>query len=98
MSDLGASAAGIAGATDTIVAMATPPGRGALSVVRISGARAHQIAGVLCRGWPLGASRATLAEGRDSDGTTLDQVVVVRYDAPASFTGEKSVEISTRGG
>jgi tRNA modification GTPase len=98
MSDVGASAAGIAGATDTIVATATAPGRGALSVVRISGARAHEIGHALCERWPGEPRRATLTEVHDSSGKTLDHGVVVRYDGPASFTGEDSVELSTHGG
>lgn len=98
MSNVGASAAGIAGATDTIVATATAQGRGALSVVRISGARAHEIGRALCRRWPTEPRRATLTEVRDSSETLLDQAIVVRFDAPASFTGEDSVEISTHGG
>ncbi|MFL5614258.1 MAG: tRNA uridine-5-carboxymethylaminomethyl(34) synthesis GTPase MnmE [Gemmatimonadaceae bacterium] len=98
MSDLGASAAGIAGATDTIVATATAQGRGALSVVRISGVRAHEIGRALCRRWPNEARRATLTEVRDDSGIVLDRGIVVRFDAPASFTGEDSVEISTHGG
>jgi tRNA modification GTPase len=98
MSDLGASAVGIAGATDTIVAMATAQGRGALSVVRISGVRAHEIGRALCRRWPNEARRATLTEVRDDSGMVLDRGIVVRFDAPASFTGEDSVEISTHGG
>jgi tRNA modification GTPase len=98
MSEVGASAAGIAGAADTIVATATPPGRGALSVVRLSGARAHEIGRALCARFPAEARRVVLTELHDSTGGTLDRGVVVRYDAPASFTGEDAVEISTHGG
>jgi tRNA modification GTPase len=93
-----APAAALPGAGETIVAAATPLGRGALSVVRLSGPRAHEIVRRLCRRWPSRAREAILTEVHDSSGAILDQVVMIRYDAPASFTGEDSVEISTHGG
>jgi tRNA modification GTPase len=93
-----APAAAIPGAADTIVAAATPPGRGALSIVRLSGPRAHQIARRVCRRFPTAARQAVLTEMHDATGATLDQAVVVRYDAPSSFTGEDCVELSTHGG
>jgi len=98
MSLLGAPVAALPGAADTIVAIATPPGRGALSVVRLSGSRAHAIGRAILARWPERARQALLSEVHDEFGTSLDQVVVVRYDAPASFTGEDSLEISTHGG
>jgi tRNA modification GTPase len=98
MSLLGAPAASLPGAADTIVAMATPPGRGALSVVRVSGRRAHEIGRCVLARWPDRARQAILSEVHDASGSSLDQVVVVRYDAPQSFTGEDSLEISTHGG
>ena len=98
MSLLGAPAAALPGATDTIVAIATPPGRGALSVVRISGPRAHAIGQSILARWPAHPRQAVLSEVHDESGTLLDQVIVVRYDAPASFTGEDSLEMSTHGG
>jgi len=93
-----APTAAMPGAADTIVAPATPLGRGALSIVRLSGPRAHEIGRRLCRRWPSAARRAALTEIRDAEGATLDQAVVIRYDAPASFTGEPCVEFSTHGG
>lgn len=90
--------AAIPGAADTIVAAATPLGRGALSIVRLSGPRAHQIARKLCRRWPSAPREAILTEMHDAAGATLDQALVLRYDAPASFTGEDCVEFSTHGG
>ena len=91
------AAAAIAGATDTIVAMATAPGRGALSVIRLSGSRAHAIARQIVQTWPEAARHATLSLLHDGK-AALDQAVVVRYDAPASFTGEDAVELTTHGG
>lgn len=98
MTRIDAPAAAIPGAADTIVAPATPLGRGALSIVRLSGPGAHQIARRLCRRWPTAPRRAVLTEIHDAAGATLDEAVVLRYDAPASFTGEDCVEFSTHGG
>ena len=98
MTEMGAPAAAIPGAADTIVAAATPLGRGALSIVRLSGSQAHQIGRRLCQRWPGAPRQAVLTEIRDMAGTTLDHAVVLRYDAPSSFTGEDCVEFSTHGG
>lgn len=92
------AARGIAGADDTIVALATPPGRGALALVRLSGPRAHAIARDVAARWPERAREAVLTALLDAHGVVLDRGIVVRYDAPASFTGEDMVEISTHGG
>lgn len=86
---------------DTIAAVATPPGAGALAVVRISGPDA---AGVLERLAPtVGAVPAARVATRvrisdPVDGSPLDQVVVVRYEGAASPTGEDLVELSCHGG
>src|SRR5690242_21336027 len=98
MTNLGAPASALPGAADTIVALATPPGRGALGIVRVSGPRAHDIGRSLLSRWPDRARHAVRSEVHDESGAALDQVVVVRYDAPASFTGEDAMEISTHGG
>ena len=98
MTGIDAPAAAIPGAADTIVAAATPLGRGALSTVRLSGPRAHEIARTVCRRWPSAPRQAVLTEIHDAAGTTLDRAVVLRYDAPQSFTGEDCVEFSTHGG
>ena len=94
----GALANVLPGAADTIVALATPPGRGALSVVRVSGPAAHEIGCSLLDRWPERPRQAVVTHARDRDGSLLDQVVVVRYDAPASFTGEHAFELTTHGG
>ena len=86
---------------DTIVAVATPPGRGALGVVRLSGPRALDIATqVLERNDPLQPRRATFTRVRgDSNfaAATLDEVVATFFSAPHSYTGEHVVEITTHG-
>ena len=86
------------GASDTIVAVATPNGRGALAVVRLSGPDAHAIGRALLARWPDQPRQAVLSDVRDASGASLDQVVAIRYDAPASFTGEHALELSTHGG
>lgn len=77
---------------DTIVAIATPSGRGGIGVVRISGPSAANIAnGLLRLDAPLQARHATFAR------TQSDQVVATYFPAPHSYTGEHVVEISAHG-
>lgn len=77
---------------DTIVAIATPAGRGGIGVVRLSGTSAHQIAnGLLQLAVPLRPRYATFAR------TQGDQVVATSFPAPHSYTGEDVVEISAHG-
>jgi len=85
---------------DTIVAVATPPGRGGLGVVRLSGVQAGEITTSLIRfpKLPLDTQRATLAEFCDPHGgRILDQVVVTYFRCPHSYTAEDVVEISCHG-
>jgi tRNA modification GTPase len=87
------------GGQDTIVALATPPGRGAISVVRMSGTHAFAIAAKMVDPWPLVPRRVTLCRIIDSDQSrVLDQALVTVFVAPDSFTGENLVEISGHGG
>src|SRR5258708_28599869 len=81
---------------DTIVAIATPSGRGALGVVRLSGPRALELAGtILERGAPLQPRHATFTRvRRERDESALDEVVATFFPAPHSYTGEHVVEIS----
>jgi tRNA modification GTPase len=85
-------------AGDTIVAIGTAPGRGALAIVRVSGARSHAIGRRLVHPWPAEPRHATLARVLDERGEALDEGIVVRYDAPASFTGEDALEVTSHGG
>src|SRR5688572_7799911 len=87
---------------DSIVAIATPPGRGAIGVVRISGSSALEIAGaILEREAPLDPRRATLTRVRDRATrratSAIDEVVATYFPAPHSYTGEHVVEISAHG-
>lgn len=84
---------------DTIAAIATARGRGALSIVRLSGPAARQIAATIVSPWPPSVRRATLAAVHDApSGAVLDQAIVVLFAAPDSFTGEDTVELTLHGG
>ncbi|MDP9205471.1 MAG: tRNA uridine-5-carboxymethylaminomethyl(34) synthesis GTPase MnmE [Gemmatimonadota bacterium] len=82
---------------DTIVAVATPSGRGALALVRLSGPDAFTIAGKhLCP--PPSQPRVTqLCSVHDGE-EALDQALVTFFPGPNSFTGDDTVELSTHGG
>src|SRR5688500_50364 len=83
---------------DTIVALATPPGRGALGVVRISGPRALDVVRALTtRQSPLAARRATLTRIRGVAADAVDRVVATYFPAPHSYTGQDVVELSAHG-
>ena len=89
------------GFQDTIVAVSTPPGRGGLGVVRLSGSRARSIVDPMLRlGRPLAHAQACFGHLLDLQGPTpeiLDEVVVTFYAAPRSYTTEDVVEVSTHG-
>jgi tRNA modification GTPase len=92
-------AAALDGANDTIVALATPAGRSAIATVRLSGARALEIAGAMLEPWPVAPREARRLTARDPHtGEVLDRPVVTVYHGPHSFTGEDIVEIDTHGG
>lgn len=84
---------------DTIVAISTAAGRAAIAVVRMSGPQSHAIAERCLSAWPAAPRQARLVDVVDAlTASTVDQAIVVRYDAPHSFTGEDLVEISGHGG
>ncbi|WP_426019503.1 tRNA uridine-5-carboxymethylaminomethyl(34) synthesis GTPase MnmE [Brevundimonas sp. DWR2-3-1b1] len=82
--------------TDTIFALATPPGRGAIAVIRLSGPAVEPSLTA------LGATRLKprMAAVRDltHDGDHIDQALVLRFVAPNSYTGEDSAELHLHGG
>ena len=83
---------------DTIAAISTPPGRGGIGIVRLSGPGAGAIAGSLVRlRNPLAAGRTRFAEVLDSEGALLDQAVVTFFASPRSATGEDVAEIAMHG-
>jgi tRNA modification GTPase len=87
-------------AQETIVAISTPPGRGGIGIVRLSGPHALDIANALIRegGAPLEHSRARLAEVVDPENAQkLDEAIVTYFARPRSYTGEDLVEIAAHG-
>lgn len=83
---------------DTIAAISTPPGRGGIGIVRLSGPASTDIAPQLVAlRHPLQPSRARLAAVLDADGTLIDQALVTLFAAPHSYTGEDLIEIAAHG-
>jgi tRNA modification GTPase len=82
--------------TETIVAVATPPGRGGIGVVRVSGGPLNDIAVALCGGVPE-PRRARLAQFTDAAGDPIDRGLVLYFPAPHSFTGEDVLELHAHG-
>lgn len=83
---------------ETIVAISTPPGRGGIGVVRLSGPDAVRVARTMLR--PTGDVTpriATVADLVDEEGQRIDHVVVTWFAAPRSYTAEDVVEISCHG-
>jgi tRNA modification GTPase len=88
-------------AADTIAALATPFGAGAVALVRMSGPRAVELAGGVFRGRRPVAEipSGRVVQGRiERDGVVLDEVLLTVFRAPRSYTGEDVVEISGHGG
>jgi tRNA modification GTPase len=88
--------------TDTIVAISTPPGRGGIGIVRLSGSEAASIAAQLVHlSQPLEPARARLADVLDAtgqiDSARIDQAVVTFFAAPYSYTTQDLVEIAAHG-
>src|ERR1035438_4504125 len=82
---------------DTIVAIATPPGRAGLGIVRLSGVQARPIAARFLTPAEWRPWQAHLAHLLDAQGRTIDQVVVTFFAAPRSYTAEDLVEIACHG-
>lgn len=89
-------------AIETIAAISTPPGRGGIGIVRLSGPQAASIATQLLHlRHPLEPARARLADVLDeadsADGARIDEAVVTYFQAPNSYTSEDLVEIAAHG-
>ena len=82
---------------DTIAAIATPPGRGGIGIVRVSGEHARRITGAVTGRVPE-PRQATYGDFRDGDGSVIDHGIVLFFAAPKSFTGEDVVEFQGHGG
>ena len=82
--------------TDTVFALATPPGRGAIAILRISGPGTDAALAALGAGGlrPRFAALRTLTHG----GAVIDQALVLRFPGPNSYTGEDCAELHLHGG
>ncbi|NOX09345.1 MAG: tRNA uridine-5-carboxymethylaminomethyl(34) synthesis GTPase MnmE [Gammaproteobacteria bacterium] len=83
--------------TDTIAALATPPGRGGVSIIRVSGPRVPDIQQLLL-GKILSPRYADLVDFLDQQGDPLDRGIALYFPAPHSFTGESVLELQGHGG
>ncbi len=88
-------------ATETIAAISTPPGRGGIGIVRLSGPQSASIAAQLVQlRHPLQHARARLADvldANDSKAARIDEALVTFFRAPNSYTAEDLVEIAAHG-
>ncbi len=86
--------------SDTIIAMATPVGHGAISVIRLSGGAVLPILRVAITedDWEPKPRHAYLKTLKDEQGAIVDEVLVTYYENPASYTGEDTIELSGHGG
>jgi tRNA modification GTPase len=80
-----------------IAAIATAPGRGAVGIVRVSGASVAPIIDTIC-GRALKPREATYLPFRAADGAAIDQGLAIHFPAPHSFTGEDVLELHAHGG
>jgi len=88
----------LAGGAETIVACATPRGRGALAVIRVSGPRAAALSRRVCPGVSFEDGwRATLTSLRDVDREVIERAIAIPYPSPRSYTGEDMLEITVHG-
>ncbi len=87
------------GESDTIAAVASPPGQGAVSLIRVSGNDAITLVSSVFRSRkPLAARTAVLGKIFAADGSVIDEVLATAFTNPASYTGEDTVEIACHGG
>ncbi|MBO8134320.1 tRNA uridine-5-carboxymethylaminomethyl(34) synthesis GTPase MnmE [Dickeya fangzhongdai] len=83
--------------TDTIVAQATPPGRGGVGILRISGRQSSAVAQAVLGKLPK-PRYADYLPFHDADGSVLDQGIALWFPGPNSFTGEDVLELQGHGG
>ncbi|MCL9683116.1 tRNA uridine-5-carboxymethylaminomethyl(34) synthesis GTPase MnmE [Legionella maioricensis] len=83
--------------TDTIVAIATPPGRGGVGIIRLSGPKAYSIALQLNGNKTLQPRLASYCSFYKGDKELVDQGLMLYFKAPNSFTGEDVIEIQAHG-
>lgn len=87
----------LARTTDPIVAIATAPGRGAVGIVRVSGARLAPLVEALCAR-ALKPREATYLPFRDAQGEPVDHGLAIHFPTPHSYTGEDVLELQAHGG
>ena len=85
-------------AEDIIVAIASPPGMGAVSLIRVSGKGARELLQPAFSGKLDRPRYAAFGKLRDAAGETVDEIVATYFEGPRSFTGEDTVEIGGHGG
>ncbi len=84
-------------APDTIAAIASAPGRGAVGMLRVSGPDVPRIAHAVLGSLPA-ARRAHRTRFRDAHGASIDEGIALYFPSPASFTGEHVLELQSHGG
>ncbi|WOE30835.1 MULTISPECIES: tRNA uridine-5-carboxymethylaminomethyl(34) synthesis GTPase MnmE [unclassified Acinetobacter] len=82
----------------TIAAIATPPGRGGVGVIRLSGPKSYQIAALLTQKELPQARYAGFRQFYDDQGEVMDEGLVICFPNPHSFTGEDVIELQGHGG
>jgi len=82
----------------TIAAIATPPGRGGVGVIRLSGSKAYAIAEALSEKALPKARMARFRQFYDAEHQVMDEGLLICFPNPNSFTGEDVVEIQGHGG
>ncbi|MDX1527109.1 MAG: tRNA uridine-5-carboxymethylaminomethyl(34) synthesis GTPase MnmE [Gammaproteobacteria bacterium] len=85
------------GGPDTIAAISTPPGRGGIGIVRVSGPAVPELAARVCGRLPQPRA-AVRARFRDAAGEIVDEGLALYFPAPESFTGEHVLELHGHGG
>ena len=83
--------------TDTIVAIATPPGRGGVGIIRVSGPKSQDIADAIV-GFVPKPRYAHYCPFKDQDENTIDEGLALYFEGPNSFTGEDVLELQGHGG
>jgi tRNA modification GTPase len=94
---LGGEGLSLTDTADTIAAIATPPGRGGVGIVRVSGPAARAVAERLLGRCPA-PRQASYGPFHDADGRLLDQGIALFFPNPHSFTGEDVLELQGHGG
>ena len=82
---------------ETIVALSTPPGKGGVGIVRVSGPAVEKISEEILGSLPK-PRQAEYLSFKESNGSTIDKGLAIRFKAPNSFTGEDVLELQGHGG